>query len=59
MPPSQGRWQAHGDQYCSKWGDMGSETCYALELDGDTLFWVTAEGTHYPSKVLPGDQLPR
>ena len=56
---SQGRWQAHADKYCSKWGEMGSETCYALEMDGDTLLWVTSEGTRYPSKVLPGDQLPK
>ena len=58
-PSSQGRWQAAGDKYCSKWGEMGSETCYALEMDGDTLLWVTSEGTRYPSKVLPGDQLPK
>jgi hypothetical protein len=58
-PSSQGRWQAHADKYCSKWGEMGSETCYALEMDGDTLLWVTSAGTRYPSKVLPGDQLPK
>lgn len=58
-PSTLGRWQAHGDKYCSKWGEMGSESCYALELDGDTLLWVTGEGTRYPSTVLPGDQLPK
>ena len=58
-PSTQGRWQAHGDKYCSKWGEMGSETCYALEMDGDTLLWVTSEGARYPSKILPGDQLPK
>jgi hypothetical protein len=58
-PSSQGRWQAHDNKYCSKWGEMGSETCYALEMDGDTLLWVTSEGARYPSKVLPGDQLPK
>jgi hypothetical protein len=58
-PSTQGRWQAVADKYCSKWGEMGSETCYALEMDGDTLLWVTGEGTRYPSKVLTGDQLPK
>lgn len=58
-PSTLGRWQAHGDKYCSKWGEMGSESCYALEMDGDTLLWVTNEGTRYPSKILPGDQLPK
>jgi len=58
-PSTLGRWQAHGDKYCSKWGEMGSESCYALELDGDTLLWVTIEGARYPSTVLPGDQLPK
>jgi hypothetical protein len=58
-PSTQGRWQPHGDKYCSKWGEMGSETCYALEMDGDTLLWVTSAGARYPSKVLPGDQLPK
>lgn len=58
-PSSLGRWQAHGDKYCSKWGEMGSESCYALELDGNTLLWVTGQGARYPSQVLPGDQLPK
>ena len=58
-PSSRGRWQAYGDKYCSKWGEMGSESCYALELDGGTLLWVTTEGARYPSTVLPGDQLPK
>jgi hypothetical protein len=58
-PSSQGRWQAAADKYCSKWAEMGSETCYPLEMDGDTLLWVTSEGARYPSKVLPGDQLPK
>ncbi|HEY3145899.1 MAG TPA: hypothetical protein VGJ75_06095 [Dongiaceae bacterium] len=58
-PSSQGRWQAHADKYCSKWGEMGSETCYALEMDGDTLLWITSEGARYPSKILLGDQLPK
>jgi len=58
-PSTQGRWQAHGDKYCSKWGEFGSESCYALELDGDTLLWVTTEGARYPSTVLTGDQLPK
>jgi hypothetical protein len=58
-PASRGRWHAHHDKYCSKWGEFGTESCYALELDGDTLLWVTSEGAHYPSVVLPGDQLPK
>lgn len=58
-PSTLGRWQAHADKYCSKWGEMGSENCYALEMDGDTLLWVTTEGTRYPSKILPSDQLPK
>jgi hypothetical protein len=58
-PPSLGRWQAHDDKYCSKWGEFGTESCYALELDGDTLLWITTEGARYPSTVLPGDQLPK
>lgn len=57
-PSELGRWQAHGDKYCSKWGEF-PETCYALEMDGDTLLWVTSEGVRYPSQVLPGDQLPK
>ena len=58
-PSSQGRWMAHDGKYCSKWGEFGSESCYALEMDGDTLLWVTTEGARYPSTVLPGDQLPK
>lgn len=58
-PSSLGRWQAHDDKYCSKWGEGGSESCYALEMDGDTLLWVTSAGERYPSTVLPGDQLPK
>ena len=58
-PSSQGRWQAHDGRYCSKWGEFGSESCYALEIDGDTLLWVTTEGARYPSTVLEGDQLPK
>ena len=58
-PPTQGRWQAHGDKYCSKWGEFGSESCYGLEIDGETLLWVTAEGARYPSTVLKGEQLPQ
>lgn len=58
-PSTQGRWQAHADKYCSKWGEMGNETCYALELDGNQLLWVTSEGVRYPSQILPGDQLPK
>jgi hypothetical protein len=58
-PSSQGRWQAHDGKYCSKWGEFGSESCYALEIDGDTLLWVTTEGARYPSTVLEGDQLPK
>ena len=57
-PSSQGRWQAHDGKYCSKWGEFGSESCYALEMDGDTL-WVTTDGARYPSTVLEGDQLPK
>ena len=58
-PSTQGRWQAHADKYCSKWGEMGGETCYALEIDGDQLLWVTSEGARYPSQILSGDQLPK
>ena len=58
-PSSQGRWQPHDGKYCSKWGEFGSESCYALEMDGDTLLWVTTEGARYPSTVLEGDQLPK
>jgi len=58
-PSSQGRWQARDNKYCSKWGEFGSESCYALELDGDTLLWITTEGTRYPSTVLTGEQLPK
>ena len=58
-PESRGRWQAAGDKYCSKWGEFGTESCYALELDGDTLLWVTKDGARYPSRVLPGEQLPK
>jgi hypothetical protein len=58
QPETRGRWQAHDGKYCSKWGEFGAETCYALELDGDTLLWVTSEGARYPSKILTGDQLP-
>lgn len=58
-PSTLGRWQAHGDKYCSKWGEFGTESCYALELDGGTLLWVTSEGVRYPSQVLSGDRLPK
>ena len=58
-PSSQGRWQAHDDKYCSKWGEFGSESCCALELDGNALLWVTTEGARYRLTVLPGDQLPK
>lgn len=58
-PESQGRWQAHDDKYCSRWGEGTTESCYALEIDGDTLLWVTSEGKRYPSTILPGDQLPK
>jgi hypothetical protein len=58
-PSSQGRWQARDDKYCSKWGEFGSESCYTLEMDGDTLLWVTTEGARYPSTVIEGDQLPK
>lgn len=58
-PESLGRWQAHGDKYCSRWGEGSTETCYALEMDGDTLLWVTSDGKRYPSTILPGDQLPK
>lgn len=56
---SLGRWQAHDDKYCSRWGEAGNESCYALELDGDSLLWITSDGKRYPSQVLPGDQLPK
>jgi hypothetical protein len=59
QPATRGRWQAHGDRYCSRWSEVGAETCYALEMDGDTLLWVTSEGVRYPSKVLVGEQLPK
>ena len=58
-PSSLGRWRAHNDKYCSKWGEAGNESCYALEMDGDTLIWLTQGGARYPSKILPGDQLPK
>lgn len=58
-PETRGRWQAHDGKYCSKWGEGGTESCYALELDGETLLWVTNEGERYPSRILPGDQLPK
>jgi len=58
-PSTLGRWQAHDNKYCSKWGEVGTESCYALEMDGDTLLWVTSEGARYPSRILPGDQLPK
>jgi hypothetical protein len=57
-PSTLGRWQVHDNKYCSKWGEFGSESCYALEQDGETLLWVTTEGARYPSTVLPGDRLP-
>lgn len=58
-PQTRGRWQAAGDKYCSKWGEMGTEICYALEMDGEQLLWVTSEGARYPSQILTGDQLPK
>lgn len=58
-PSTLGRWQAHDGKYCSKWGEFGTESCYPLELDGDTLLWVTTDGARYPSTILKGDQLPK
>ena len=58
-PSSLGRWRAHDDRYCSTWGEAGNESCYALEMDGDTLIWLTSDGARYLSSVLPGDQLPK
>lgn len=58
-PESRGRWDAHDGKYCSRWGEAEIESCYALEMDGDQLLWVTGEGLRYPSQILSGDQLPK
>lgn len=57
-PAELGRWRVHDNKYCSKWGEF-AESCFALELDGETLIWITSDQNRYPSKVLPGDQFPK
>ena len=53
-----GRWSVHDGKYCSVWAGA-NESCYELQMDGSTLEWVTSAGQHYPSQVLPGNQLPK
>ena len=56
--PSQGRWWATADAYCSSWPPSGAASCYGVRRDGDTIIWVVpGSGARYPSTLLPGRQI--
>jgi len=57
--PSNGRWAANTDQYCSTWASSGT-SCYDIYRDGETVVWsVPSSGERYPSTLLTGDQVPK
>ena len=53
-----GVWQARDDLYCSTWPPTGTQSCYTIERDGDTLVWqATDGGKPHPSTLVKGKAL--
>lgn len=42
--PSNGRWKAEGDRYCSQWPPSASWDCYFITANGDELTFVPEHG---------------
>lgn len=52
--PDAGRWRVNAEtnEYESYWERSGWSS-YAIEQDGDTLYWVDPSGARHPFEVVP------
>jgi hypothetical protein len=53
--PSSGRWAVRGDQYCSQWPPSETWACYGVEIEGDLVRFVAADGSASAGKLQPGE----
>ena len=42
--PSEGRWRAKADQFCSQWPPARAWVCYDIIREGDGILFVPADG---------------
>jgi hypothetical protein len=52
---STGKWSIDGDDLCEEYPDDDDETCYKLELDGDSGVMTDEDGTVYKIEIIPGN----
>jgi hypothetical protein len=52
---STGKWSIDGDDLCEEYPDDEDETCYKLELDGDSGVMTDEDGTAYKIEIIPGN----
>jgi hypothetical protein len=48
---SKGRWDIHGDQYCSQWPPGDRWTCYDVIQDGETIIFVSPSGERSAASI--------
>jgi hypothetical protein len=52
---STGKWSFDEDDLCEEYPDDDDETCYKLELSGQTGIMTDEDGTAYKVEILPGN----
>ena len=50
-----GKWTIDGDDLCEEYPDDEDETCYHIELDGNSGVMTDEDGTAYKIEILPGN----
>jgi hypothetical protein len=50
-----GKWTIDGDDLCEEFPDDEDETCYHLELEGNSGVMTDEDGTAYKIEIIPGN----